>query len=265
MSSATASGRGLLLRGLGAGHRHRAVLAGIDLDAEPGTLTALLGANGVGKSTLLHTLAGLLRPLAGTVTLAGTDLTRLDARQRARRIAVVLTDRVEPGLLTARELVVLGRHPHTGAAGVLRAADHSAVDTALDAVGAAHLAGRRAAELSDGERQRLLVARALAQEPDLLLLDEPTAFLDAPARVAVTGLLRRVARERRIVVVASTHDVEIALRTADALWLVDRTGGVASGAPDALAAGGAIGKAFDADGLRFDPARRMFVVPDAGT
>jgi iron complex transport system ATP-binding protein len=245
----------LTTSGLTVGHRRRAVLH--DLDLEAVGFTALLGPNGTGKSTLLHTVAGLLPPLRGRVELDGTDLGRLDPTARARRVAVVLTERVEPGLLTVRELVALGRHPHTGARGALRPADHAAVDVALEAVRMTGFAARRAAHLSDGERQRVLIARALAQEPDLLLLDEPTAFLDAPSRVAVTGLLARVARERGIVVLASTHDVEPALRTAGRIWLLDRSGHPTQGTPAELT--GAIGAAFDSDELSFDPVTGTFV------
>ena len=246
----------LTTHGLTVGHRRRPLLRDLDLTATG--FTALLGPNGTGKSTLLHTVAGLLPPLGGRVELDGTELTRLDPRTRARRLAVVLTERVDAGLLTVRELIGLGRHPHTGTRGALRGADHAAVDAALVAVRAERFADRRAAHLSDGERQRVLIARALAQEPDLLLLDEPTAFLDAPSRVAVTGLLARIARERGIVVLASTHDVEPALRSADRVWLVGRDGGVVQGAPDDV--GDAVGAAFDSDELAFDPGSGTFVV-----
>jgi iron complex transport system ATP-binding protein len=246
------------------GYRGRTVLDGLDLDAAPGALTVLLGRNGSGKSTLLRTVAGLQRPLAGRVTLDGDDLGALTPVERARRVAVVLTERVPSGLLTAAELVALGRHPHTGPRGALRDRDEQVVDGALDAVGAAALRDRPVAELSDGERQRVLVARALAQEPRLLLLDEPTAFLDAPSRVAVTGLLARLARGRGIVVVASTHDVDLALRAADRAWLLDGAGGVRSGPPDELVADGSVGRAFDGDELRFDPATGAFVLRAPG-
>lgn len=161
--------------------------------------------------------------------------------------------------------MALGRHPHTGARGTLRAAGHAAVDGALAAVRATPFADRRVARLSDGERQRVLLARALAQEPELLLLDEPTAFLDAPSRVAVTGLLRRLARDRGMVVVASTHDVELALRVADRVWLLDRDGATPSGPPAELVADGALGRAFDSDELRFDAGAGTFVMREPVT
>ncbi len=156
----------------------REVLAGLDLTLPAGELTCLLGANGSGKSTLLRTLAGMQAPLAGRVTLLGDDVTALEPRERARRLAVVLTDPVETGGLTGADLVALGRHPHTGWSGRLGPADRDAVDWALRATGAAPLAARPVGQLSDGERQRLLVARALAQQPAVLALDEPVAFVD---------------------------------------------------------------------------------------
>ncbi|MHA6618139.1 ABC transporter ATP-binding protein [Pseudonocardia sp. DLS-67] len=261
----------IVLDGLSAGHRAgrrrppRTVLARVDARAAAGELTVLVGPNGTGKSTLLHTVAGLLPPLAGTVRLDGTDLAALPPAERARRLAVVLTERVEPGLLSVQELVALGRHPHTGPTGALRDTDRKVVAAAVDAAGAGHLAGRRVAELSDGERQRVLVARALAQEPAVLLLDEPTAFLDVSARVGLLGVLRRLAREDGLCVVVSTHDLEPALRVADRVWLLDRAGGLRTGPPEALVAAGAVAEVFEAPGLAFDPAAGAFTMrPTAG-
>ncbi|MEQ3550022.1 ABC transporter ATP-binding protein [Pseudonocardia nematodicida] len=264
---AAVAGRGLVLAGLTVGHRSErafgrgsgvAVLPGVDAVAGRGELTVLLGPNGAGKSTLLRTLAGLQPALGGTALLDGDDLLSLRGTARARRVGVVLTDRPDPGLLTGRDVVELGRLPHTGAAGVLGEGDHTAVDDAIGAVRAGPLAGRPLGRLSDGERQRMMVARALAQQPSLLLLDEPSAFLDVAARVALLGLLRRLAREQDLCVLLSTHDLELALRLADAVWLLDGAGGCCSGTPAALSASGAIGAAFDSDELVFDPAQGTF-------
>ncbi|MEJ8643306.1 ABC transporter ATP-binding protein [Streptomyces sp. MS1.HAVA.3] len=258
---------GLATQGLAVGYRTRsprrrragrAVLSGLDLEARAGELTVLLGPNGAGKSTLLRTLCGLLPPLDGRIHIGGADLAHQPPAALARRLAVVLTDRVDPGLLSVRELAGLGRHPHTGFTGRLTAADHAAVDWSLKAVGAEHLADRPAAELSDGERQRVLTARALAQEPEVVLLDEPTAFLDVPSRVALTVLLRDLARDKGLTVVVSTHDLELALRVADAVWLVDRGSRVHAGAPEDLIRSGAVAGAFDADHLAFDPVSGSF-------
>ncbi|MGP3984507.1 ABC transporter ATP-binding protein [Streptomyces sp. KR80] len=241
-------------------NRRTAVLRDLHLTARAGELTVLLGPNGAGKSTLLRTLCGLLPPLAGTVRIGGADIAAEPPGVLARRLAVVLTDRIDAGLLSAREVVALGRHPHTGFLGRLTPADHAAVEWALKAVAAGHLADRPAAELSDGERQRVLTARALAQEPRVVLLDEPTAFLDVASRVALTVLLRDLARSRGLTVVVSTHDLELALRVADAVWLVDREARLHTGAPEDLIRSGAVAAAFDAEHLAFDAATGSFAL-----
>ncbi|MFC5993316.1 ATP-binding cassette domain-containing protein [Pseudonocardia hispaniensis] len=256
-----------LTAGYRTGRRVTPVLGGLTAGAARGELTVLLGPNGAGKSTLLRTAAGLQPPLAGTVTLDGADLPRMSATYRARRLAVVLTDRIDAGLLSARELVEFGRHPHTGSGGTLRRGDHAAVDAAIVAVGAGHLAGRRVAELSDGERQRVLTARALAQQPSALLLDEPGAFLDATSRVELLGLLRRLAREQNLCVLVSTHDLELALRLADHVWLVDRDRRLRAGTPEQLVAEGMVAAVFDTPELTFDPHSGGFILtgPTTGT
>lgn len=260
---------GLDLVGLDVGYRHgrqaTVVLGGLTAHARRGELTALVGPNGSGKSTLLRTVAGLQAALAGSVRLDGDDLLAMPAARRALRLAVVLTERVDAGLLSARELVAIGRHPHTGPGGVLRRADIDAVDAALLAVDAEHLAARKVAELSDGERQRVLTARALAQQPSALLLDEPSAFLDVSSRVALLGLLRTLAREQDLCVVVSTHDLELVLRLADNVWLIDRAGGLRAATPEQLVADGAIAAVFDTDGLAFDAVSGTFAMRVTGS
>lgn len=248
----------LRLDALSVGYRRHTVLTGLSAVAGRGELTILLGPNGVGKSTMIRALAGLQPPLSGGMSLDGADLTRLSTTERARRIAVVLTERVSPGLLTGRELVSFGRHPHTGFTGALGQRDRDVVAWALDVVDATHLADRDLSEVSDGERQRLLTARALAQEPDLLLLDEPSAFLDAPSRVALMGLLRRLATERDLAIVVSTHEVELALRLADTAWLIDAHGTLHTGTPQQLVSEGTVSAVFDTEQLRFDPVSGTF-------
>lgn len=224
------------LRDLAIGYRgrrrSRVVATGLHGRANRGELTVLLGPNGCGKSTLIRTLCGLQPALGGRVMLDGDDLARVGPADLARRVAVVLTDRIDPGLLSARELVGLGRIPHLGCTGRLTRDDHAVVDWALRAVGAAHLAMRPAAELSDGERQRVLTARALAQQPSVLFLDEPTAFLDVPSRAGLVEVLRGVARDHGLAVVMSTHDVELALRVADRVWVLGTDGTLVDAIPE---------------------------------
>lgn len=249
----------LTARNLTIGYRRRVVAAELSLELWAGELVCLLGPNGAGKSTLMRTLAGMQPPLGGQVLLQGDDISRLTAREIARRLSVVLTERVDAGTITARELVALGRYPHTDWTSRLTDTDRQIVDWALRSVGAVELADRYVHELSDGERQKILIARALAQEPQVMLLDEPTAFLDLPRRVEIVHLLRALARETRRAILLSTHDLDLALRTADQVWLLPLGGRMQTGAPEDLVLSGAVEQAFASAGARFDLESGSFV------
>jgi len=231
----------------------RVVAERINLRLHAGELICLLGPNGAGKSTLLRTLAGMQRPLRGQVRLLGADLHDLEPRELARRLSVVLTERIDVGALSARAVVALGRYPHTDWTGRLTPADETVITESLAAVGATPLANRLIGELSDGERQKVLIARALAQEPHLLLLDEPTAFLDLPRRVEIMSLLHRLARETGRVILLSTHDLDLALRSADQLWLLPPGGPLRVGIPEELVLAGALQATFPSPEVTFDP------------
>lgn len=238
------------------GHDH-VVVSGIDIGAQPGQLTAVLGPNGAGKSTLLRSVMGLQPFLAGQAFLGGSPLSSLSTRERARRTAVVLTDRIDVGLLTGREVAELGRHPHRGFASRLSAAEHTLINNSLEQLHATSLATQKFAEMSDGQRQRILLARALIQQPELLVLDEPSAFLDVGARVDLMALLQTIAIERGITVVVSTHEVELALRMSDKIWLINGAR-LTAGTPEQLITSGAIGKVFETAATRFNPESRTF-------
>lgn len=240
--------------------RTRAVLSGINLAAEPGELICLLGVNGIGKSTLMRTLARAQPALAGSVAIRGKDIAAMSQYELARHVGVVLTERIAIGAMPAFRLVELGRYPHVGWLGLLSDADREIVDEAIAAVGARHLAHRDINELSDGERQRIMIARALAQRPSVLLLDEPAAFLDVSARVETIATLRRLAREQAIAVILSSHDLELSLRTADTIWLIDGDGRLRIGAPEDLIADGSIAGAFSSPNIAFSPAERSFKI-----
>ncbi len=235
----------------------------VDVALHPGEVACLLGPNGAGKSTLLRTLIGSQPPLEGRVLLDGVDLTNLTARQRAQRLSVVLTDRIDVGFLTGRALVQLGRTPHVGWFARLGGDDHDVVDRALAAAGATELAERMVHELSDGERQRMMIARALAQQPRLLVLDEPTAFLDVTRRVELVALLRRLAATTGLAVLMSTHELDLALRNADHAWLIDGDGRFDAGGPEDLALAGRLQAAFGSDDVGFDDCSGALVIGSA--
>lgn len=231
----------------------------IDLTLRGGEMVCLLGPNGAGKSTLMRTLAGMQKPLAGRVTLCGQDIAALKPRQLAARLSVVLTDRPNLGLLNGYALVAIGRHPHTDWTGRLSRYDEAVIRWAVDAVDAHDIAERPVMALSDGQRQKLMIARALAQESELIVLDEPTAYLDLPRRAEMMRLLRHLAAETGRAILLSTHDLDLALRSADTLWLM-AGGQVRVGAPEDLVLSGAFEAAFHSEGVAFDRATGTFSV-----
>ncbi len=210
----------LSCRDLVVGYPGTEVITDINLSFEAGHFITLLGPNGAGKTTLLRTLTRHLQPIAGDISVGNRPLKSLKQTELARIMAVVLTDKVTPPLFTVFQFVALGRYPHTDFLGRLSENDADVVTRSLAAVHADELTDRDFASLSDGERQKVLVARALAQEPEILLLDEPTAHLDLKHRVEVMAILRDLCRSKGITVIASLHDVDIAAKVSDRVVLV---------------------------------------------
>ena len=230
----------------------RRVLSTLDqVKVEQGEFICLLGRNGQGKSTLLRTLAGFIPAIGGEVRLADRPVRAWPAAERARKVAVVLTDRPQVGALRVRELVEMGRQPYTGWTGALSDEDRAIATEALKQVEGDHLRDRFVDSLSDGERQRVMIARALAQRPQVMLLDEITAFLDLPSRVTITATLRRIAHETGVSIILSSHDLELSLNAADRIWLLPGGGRFIDGAPEDVALSGAIGDAFNQANLVF--------------
>lgn len=203
------------------GYRGHRVVEDISLSLPCGRLVCLLGPNGAGKSTLLRTLCGFQPPIEGTVTISGSDITTMSAAEVARLVSVVLTDRPLTPSLTAAEMVGMGRAPYTGFWGRLSDDDHRLVNEAMQTVGIAPLATRRMGRLSDGERQKVMIAKALAQHTPVIVLDEPTAFLDYPSKVAVMKTLARLAHDEGKTILMSTHDLELAAQLGDELMEIE--------------------------------------------
>jgi iron complex transport system ATP-binding protein len=236
----------------------RCVATDISVCLEVGELVCLLGPNGAGKSTLLRSLAGIQPPISGEVRLLGENIYHLQPQNLAKRLSLVLTEKVDVGMLSAYTLVSLGRHPYTDWWGRLTSEDEAIIHWAIKSVGVLHLASRQVSELSDGERQKIMIARALAQSPIMMLLDEPTAFLDLPRRVEIMQLLRQLARETNQAILLSTHDLDLALRLADKVWLLSTDGILQVGAPEDLVLSGAFADTFHSEGVEFDVASGEF-------
>ena len=213
-------------------HEVKRVAEGISDTIHSGELTCLLGENGAGKSTLLRTLAGFQSALEGDISILGRNLADYGEKQLATVIGVVLTERSSVQNMTVEELVGMGRSPYTGFWGRLRPEDRAIVDSSLEMVGIASFRSRLVQTLSDGERQKVMIAKALAQETPIIFLDEPTAFLDYPSKVEILHLLHRLSREAGKTIFLSTHDLELVLRVTDRIWLMAKGKSVQIGLPE---------------------------------
>lgn len=211
--------------------REKIVSKNLDLRIYRAEVVALIGPNGSGKSTLLRSVCGMQRPLGGALSLFGRPIEKYTARELSRIISVVLTGRYQPGHLTAERLVSLGRHPHTNFFGRITDRDLEVVEWALQSSGAADYRQRSVDELSDGELQKVMIARALAQEPALILLDEPAAFLDISRKYELMHLLHGIARDNSTAVLVTSHDLDLVLEVADRVWLMTEQGDVYEGGP----------------------------------
>ena len=256
----------LRLENLTTGYDRHELLRGADGDLAGGELVTLIGANGSGKSTLLKVMCGEIEPLGGRVTIEGDDVKSLGRKELSRRVSVVNTDKIEAEALTVFEVVAMGRYPYTGFFGRLGKNDRMAVEEAMSQVGIEGMSGRNVASLSDGERQKAMIARALAQNTPVILLDEPTAFLDVASRVEVLTLLRRLAHECGKGILLSSHDVASAIDLSDRLWLMPGDGTLRTGSPrefveahDRKEEGNGLDVLFAGRNVTFDSGRRDFI------
>ena len=236
----------------------KVVAKGLNATLNGGELTCLLGRNGIGKSTLLRTLAAFQPSLGGSILLATTPftphlspLTSFNDKDLSRIIGLVLTEKPDVRNMTVRFLVGMGRSPYTGFWGKLSEEDEAIVDEALRMVGIEALQHRQVQTLSDGERQKVMIAKALAQQTPIIYLDEPTAFLDFPSKVEMMQLLRRLAVDGQKTIFLSTHDVELSLQLADRIWLME-SDLLHVGTPHELADRGVLSSFIEQGGIRFD-------------
>ncbi|MFT4170164.1 MAG: ABC transporter ATP-binding protein [Dysgonomonas sp.] len=241
----------------------KVVAEGITANIHSGELTCLLGANGIGKSTLLRTLSAFQPKLAGEVFVQGKEIASYTEKQLSTLLSVVLTEKCDVKNMSARELIGLGRSPYTGFWGTLTEDDKQMVDKAISLVKIENLANRMVDTLSDGERQKVMIAKALAQDTPIIFLDEPTAFLDFPSKVEIMQLLHRLSRKTNKTIFLSTHDLELALQIADKIWLIDKQSSVTIGTPEDLSLSGKLSSFFARKGIIFDEESGLFRVENS--
>lgn len=242
------------------GYKNKTVLSNIDLVINSGEVVTILGANGIGKSTLIKTLTGEISPISGQVLIAGQTIQSYSQKQLSKHIAIVTTDKVLAGGLKVVELINLGRHPHTGYFGKLSENDMQIVRKAMDDVGIAHKAKSYLSELSDGERQKVMIARAIAQQTPIIILDEPFSFLDTASRIEILSLLKSICRTDNVGILLSSHDVSQAMRMSDRIVLVDKNREISIGTPNDLIQNQKIQNMFDNPDIIFDKDQSDFVL-----
>ncbi len=230
----------------------------LDFELSEGQFVSILGPNGAGKSTFLRTLLGFQKALSGNVLYDGILLHDIGVKNLAKKVAVVLTDKIDESFLTVYEIVSTGRYPYSGFSGRLTNQDHHFIDEALNLVGMQRFSERKFQQLSDGEKQKVLIARAVAQQTPLIFLDEPVAFIDAPGKVEIMELLKYLAMTFKKGIIAATHDLEAAIRFSDQLWLLGNHGEVAKGDPKELLRNGVINSFFDKNDVTLNREKMIF-------
>jgi len=235
-------------KGRGSNVLHR----GLNLRLNKGEITCLLGPNGSGKSTLIRTLAGFQKVIEGEVFIQSTELSAISAAEAAKKISVVLTEQVFVGNMEVFDMVAFGRSPYTGFLGRLNEKDTLAIEEAMVETGIENLHNRKFIELSDGERQKVLIAKSLAQETPIIFLDEPTAYLDFPSKIEILQLLRKASWKQDKAILLSTHDLQLAIRFADKIWLMGENKTMQAGIPEDLILSGRFAEFFDREKTKFD-------------
>ncbi len=251
--------KGLKTEGLNVGYGKKVVLSGVELEVRPGCVLTLIGPNGSGKSTILKTLTRQLNAMGGRVLLTGEegddwrDMSTMSGSEIARTLAMVMTERPTAELMTCREVVGTGRYPYLGALGILGKEDWQKVDEAMEMVSAAEVADKGFYEISDGQRQRVMLARAICQEPEILVLDEPTSYLDLRYKLDILGNIRRLARDKKISVIMSLHELDLAMKVSDEIACVDGEKISKMGTPEEIFTGGFVQELYQVPKESFHP------------
>ena len=230
---------------LSVGYQGKVLIRDINLDIKKGEIVTLIGPNGAGKSTILKSVTRQLKLIGGEVYLDSDEIRKLSYKSMARKVAVMLTERMKPELMTCHDVVATGRYPYTGRLGVLSREDENKVDEALMAVHAQELGIRNFLEISDGQRQRILLARAICQEPQVIVLDEPTAFLDIRHKLELLYLLKNMVREKKVAVLMSLHELDLAQKISDHIICVKGDNSIGRfGTPEEIFSGDYIKELF---------------------
>lgn len=262
---------------LSVGYQGKVLIRDINLDIKKGEIVTLIGPNGAGKSTILKSVTRQLKLIGGEVYLDSDEIRKLSYKSMARKVAVMLTERMKPELMTCHDVVATGRYPYTGRLGVLSGEDENKVDEALMAVHAQELGIRNFLEISDGQRQRILLARAICQEPEVMILDEPTSYLDIRHKLELLEILRKMAKEKEITVIMSLHEIDLAQKISDKIICVKGDAISHFGAPETIFREDIIRELYEIDNGSFDPCfgsielprpegtPRVFVLAGGGT
>jgi iron complex transport system ATP-binding protein len=240
----------LKTKSLSIGYEGKTVVSDINVTLNEGDIIALVGPNGAGKSTLFKTFSTHIKPVGGTIELFGKDLTTISPKERAKLLGIVLTERPDDMFMKVYDVVAAGRYPYTGMFGKLSENDEKEIKVSLELVGVNNLIDRVFNTLSDGEKQKVMIAKAIAQNTPVIMLDEPTAFLDYPSKIELFSLLKKLAKEQHKAILFSSHDLELLLRYTDNLWIIAKNQPFAAGTSSELLKNGIIKKYFglkDAD------------------
>lgn len=225
-----------LAEGLSVGYSEP-VVSDIDIKLSPGTITVLAGPNGAGKSTLLRSISKSLKILSGKIMIDGSDIEKMSGAELSKKLSIMMTERVRPELMTAREIVSIGRYPYTGGFGVLSPDDNKKVNDAMELTGVLELSDNYFMRLSDGQKQRALLSRAICQEPEILILDEPTSFLDISGKLRIMSVIRSLAKEKGLAIIMALHELELAAAVSDTVISIGEGRIISKGSPQEIFSG----------------------------